>query len=151
MVTQDTFHTNKLDKPLINIESEELGLIFLRLSGIYYSNQTGGVQTNHPYVEGVYVPLGEVGPVFGKLRKYCEENLGYSHWTGISNEVAHSLDSLFKEDKLLSNLQVDRQRLNESEEAWIYVKVKEIRGDHKLISWSGLGDCDGVLTWPNSD
>ena len=35
-----------------------VGLIILRPSGVLWTNQVGGTGCEHPYVEGIYVPLG---------------------------------------------------------------------------------------------
>lgn len=59
-------------------------------------------------------------------------------------------------------LSVDRYKLNESVEAWIYVDispreelVKEIeeKGEevYPMYEFIGFGRCKGVLTWNNSD
>jgi hypothetical protein len=85
---------------------------------------------------------------------------------GISAETADAIDAILartygpEAPPHDPAIRVDRERLEESWEAWIYVVVVESlaralpdreTGDALLPNIRGLGTARGVLTWPNSD
>ncbi len=52
---------------------------------------------------------------------------------------------------MTKNVKVDRNRLTDSHEAWVYVDYR----NPKAVDWNsgitGFGQCQAVLTWENSD
>lgn len=147
-------------KPLIQLFNlEGLGLIILNNTGINISNQTGGYSCSHPEEEGIFLPLGNMPNLVDKLTiLFTGPKWRGSCCNGIDNETADLIDSLLSntEDNFYitddtSFIKVDRDRLQDSQEAWIYVDISEPVTDSRLKLTSGFGQTKGVLTWPNSD
>lgn len=138
-------------KPILRIWcTESLGLIISYPSGVRISAQTGGYTCQQPEIEGVYLPLKYDA-------KELEEYFTGPKWqgwccNGIDEETADFIDNYLSNDGNTAYIKVDRARLQDSQEAWIYVDVFEPGGAVKEINLlSGFGRCKGVLTWDNSD
>lgn len=143
-----------LDKPVIQLWlGRQVGLIILRPSGVYYSNQTGGYACQHPLEEGVFVPIHSCELDFGKALSEYFTGSKWNGWCcdGIDEETAAFMDSLLKKSGLSNEIKVDRTRLKDSREAWVYVNVNTPAKTNWLSAISGLGLCSAVLTWENSD
>ena len=124
-----------------------MGVIMLCESRVTYSNQTGGYSCDHPEVEGVYVPLnlGWEGDYATLKDHFTGPKWGGWCNNGIDDETADFVDNF-----LPGGLKVDRSRLKDSHEAWIYVVVSNEDEDNRdLAYWWGFSH--GVLTWENSD
>ena len=144
----------KLDKPLIQLWcGERLGLVVLRPSGVYYSNQSGGYACLHPLAEGVFVPIRDDAL---DIEKELEDYFTGPKWNGwccegIDEETATFIDGVLTKCPLTMEIKVDRTRLTDSHEAWVYVDY----GNPQEANWSseisGFGPCKAVLTWENSD
>jgi len=144
----------RLDKPLIQLwGSPRLGLIILRPSGVYYSNQTGGYACKHPLAEGVFfpVPAGETG-LEQKLSEYFT-GPKWSGWCcdGIDEETATVVDGLLADCEATKGIKVDRSRWSDSHEAWVYVDFANLPETEWGTEISGFGASKAVLTWENSD
>lgn len=143
-------------KARINLARESgpgLGLIILRASGVFYTHETGGYACDHANAQGVFAPLHRVpdddqemmltahfcGP---KWEGWCSD--------GIDQATADYVDYVLSLSPETNYLKVDRTRLADSKEAWIYVDVQEPSGD-VLPPISGFGVCKGVFIWRNSD
>lgn len=124
-----------------------------------YQNQTGGNLCYQMELEGVLMPLG-----ISTANSRSIEKLDFpSGKIGISNNVADAIEDILFSEEETKFLRVDRERMHESMEAWIYVIVTSSPGEFPTIesalltrntplSYSfGFGLCSGVLTWPNSD
>jgi hypothetical protein len=137
-----------MNTPDFTIELDEmtgLGLVIACKSRVTYTNQVGGYACRHPELEGVFVPLPGNGAE--KLNEYF---IG-PKWNGrcydsIDEETASFIDSVLRELDLGSSLCVDREKLEESCEAWIWVKISM-----NSLLWLGLNEGEGILTWENSD
>ena len=108
------------DQPVIRLwRTEVLGLILLRPSGVRYSNQVGGTACFHFEEEGYYVPVAEKAQALAQLftSGACGEGLVASEADKI-DEVLVTLRLQF--------LKVDRSRLKNSCEAWVYVDVSSM-------------------------
>jgi len=124
-------------------------------TGVYYTNQAGGVSCLHPIEEGYFVPfplgygnwlelnldLQELGDSIGSLM-------------GLSPEDADELDSLFEVHKV--PLKVERTLLESSYEAWVYVRVLDL--EECGVKFGRMEDCSphddqplAVLVYENSD
>jgi hypothetical protein len=133
-----------------------LGLIILWSSGVLYEHQTGGYNCYKPEEEGVFVRLYKEledqelmliehfgGP---KWRSWCGD--------GIDIETADYIDQVLNLAEKTKFLKVDRSRLNDSHEAWVYVDVSEPEEDkngYRPAAINGFGKCKGVLIWSNTD
>jgi hypothetical protein len=154
--------------PTINLGSDAagLGLIIAVPNGVVYSNQTGGTECLHPEFEGIYIPLRnetEEGASAGgrnlELRSPEHELVEYffrgayegsgATW-GLNEEDAVFIESVLSKWDLGECLRVDRDRLDESHEAWVHVMVV---GEESHQAFSGFGPYPrpGILTWKNSD
>jgi len=107
-------------------------LIFLNEPGPLYRNQTGGVSCYQSEERGALLPVPNyvVDSLPRRLKNYIR----------LSHEDADKIDDIWSRMQGLGNLTVDRKRLGESGEAWVYVHI-DFRG------YSG----PAVLTWENSD
>ena len=114
----------KPDKPVIQLWGERLfGMIVIRPSGVYYSNQTGGYACYHPMEEGVFIPLGKES--VDQEKELCDYFTGakWAGWCceGIDEETAGFIEALMAKSHLTQSITVDRTRLQDSQEAWVYV------------------------------
>jgi hypothetical protein len=66
---------------------------------------------------------------------------------GIDEKRASEIDDLLHSESPTKQITVDRLRLNESEEAWVYVTLEPA----EYGFYQGFGSCNGVLVWGNSD
>lgn len=157
-----TLNRDNTDKPVIQLDIDTFGLILLRPSGVLYRNQTGGYICEHPQEEGVFAPLDLEELV--QARDDISNHFTGEKWNGycfegIDAETASFLDAVFTRTanlpfgltQTLPFLRVDRSRLQESHEAWIYVEVEEPAGVPEHNPFAGFGTCRAVLTWLNSD
>lgn len=143
-----------MEKPLIQLFCfEGIGVIVSCQSGVRYSNQTGGYACLFPEIEGVFAPLTNL--VFNQREKlnkfFTGTKWGGYCYKGIDEETADFIDSVLIESPQTEILRVDREKLRESHEAWIYVLILEGRGDIDLQEVYGFAVGHGVLTWLNSD
>ena len=141
------------------------GLIIQHPSGVTYSNQTGGTACLHPEQEGVYVPLrNDISVPENKLLSpetalldYFEgpKHRGIGATNGLDAEDADFIDGVLRDWRMADFLEVDRGRLRDSHEAWVYVRIKhdEDTGRAFLSLFHGFAPYPklGVLTWTNSD
>lgn len=123
MSEKETEHIELFDDGVVLIAIEENGKL--------YTNQTGGCACRHPEVRGRIVEY-EVFP--GKTREEFDNDLlayfcGPKHngwcFQGIDAEDADYLDKLFESYLGKNSVIVDRERLKDSMEAWIYCKLGE--------------------------
>ena len=136
-----------------------LGVIVLYPSGVRFTNQTGGYACLHPVVEGVYAPLSDI------QQRQQEQLLAhftgskYQGWCteGIDEEDALVIDAILAQEGDSACLRVNRKKLKESHEAWVYVTIHEPVNTSR--NWKtqpgytlyGFAGKEGVLTWENSD
>ncbi len=177
------FGETLMTQPTIRLwDAPGLGLVILFPSGVVYSNQVGGHACLTPTIEGVYVPL--VDEVQDHEKTLIEFFTGpyWNGWCcdGIDEPTADFIDGVLSRSLSTRFLRVDRTRLQDSCEAWVYVELSEqppecfsfIDGKQaRTISGKsvnltddkdlpvppehnlvyGFGKCGGVLTWTNSD
>jgi hypothetical protein len=152
---------NQKKGPIIRLwDHAGTALIVVWPSGVRYSNQTMGTACLHPEQEGVLIPFGNDGNPIERL--YPMEKKLYDYFTGppyrgsgamrgISEADADKLDRFFQGDLTFSILSVDRTRLHDSHEAWLYVLVQKRESPAPLFSGLGTFPLRAVLTWNNSD
>lgn len=129
-------------------ELEGVGLIIAHPSGVEYTNQVGGYACLHPKLEGVLVPLITALPAPEELYAHFTGPKWKGHcYEGIDAETADFIDGLLCKYGWDGPILVDRERMAESYEAWIRVKVG-LNGSHWHGDFQGGA---GVLTWENSD
>jgi hypothetical protein len=132
-------------KPIIELFNfDGLGLIILFPSGVVYTNQVGGLGCLHPQAEGVFVPLS----IRHKKVLFALQQNFNGDWHHIKETDAQIVDKLLRSDGF-EFIKVDRTKLEESFEAWIYVDVEKLSEPVPLLN--GFGKVKGILTWENSD
>jgi hypothetical protein len=122
-------------------------------SAVRYRNQVGGVVCASEEIEGVLSPLDLSERA---IERICE--LPYPNGAqGISVEIADTIDMILKSEPCATFLKVDRDRLEDAWEAWVYVVIDAPEDSDPARSTDyfgpifGFGSCKGVLTWQNSD
>lgn len=159
-------------KPVIGVSTP--CIIIPHKTGIVYFNQVGGYAVHNLEIEGYIIPLepdyyvkikeGEKSNCdnpywnkfnlqehFDKLFAPLKESTKYNGhgYKGIDlDDVAYLEKALWKTDFL--EIKIDRKKLQDCEEAKIYVSIKlsQYSDDSKEIEPLCL---DGILTWENSD
>jgi hypothetical protein len=143
--------TGKLTASLYELSG--MGIIVSHPTGIFVSNQVGGHACQHPSLEGFYLPLVMArSPVMASLHEHFTEKWRSHCYDGIDAETADFMDGLFEQEHCSRGLKVDRSKLDNCLEAWVYVTFDERafapgRGAILTPPIQGLG----VVTWPNSD
>jgi hypothetical protein len=128
-----------------------LMLIIERPSGVVYQNQVGGNVCEQARLEGVLAPLGLDPPSIERIMR-CSYGM-----QGITGQTADIIDSILASDSEGKYVKVDRLRLEECLEAWVYVIVESPMSTDPMETpeffggWCGFGRARAVLTWPNSD
>ena len=127
---------------------EGVVLILLKQSGIIYTNQTGGHACCKAETEGVLVPFNNDYP-HDQPDLSIEQRLNrlLTNVECLTPQLADDIDDIFSSSPDTRYAKVDRTRLRDSMEAWVYVVVYDA-GDHLI---SGFGRCKGIITWRNSD
>jgi len=140
--------------PIIELYSiDQACLILLAKSGFVYWNQTAGVACGQRGEEGVLVPLldrvqDESGSLVECPLHLALADLAWGPVLGIVDDKrADEIDALFRRFYFTECLSVDRSRLLESEEAWVYVRINPF----KFRLGVNVATEAGVLVWPNSD
>ena len=123
-------------------------LIVADPAGVRYQNQVGGVSCAQEELEGILCPLC--------VRREDEDALAGLPYVGvrpgISGEIAVAIDAILAANPATQFLHVDRARLDDSTEAWIYVVIDAPESPGESVGpLHGFGNATGVLTWPNSD
>ena len=121
-----------------------LGLILEdESSDITYFNQVAGHCCGQRYAKGIFVFVDDDPQ---KLHDVVAHNMT-NKWT-LSVEDADFLDAIFADSDSAKHLSVDRTRLKQSAEAWVYVKI-DLNVENE--SYTGFNAESGILTWDNSD
>lgn len=139
--------------PKIRLYDAGMGLIIEHPSGVLYTNQTCGHCCYQPEVEGVFVPF-DAEASWERLCNYFEgpKYNGSGAMRGIDEEDAAFIESVLRDARLDVSLVVNRERLQESHEAWVFVLIQgETDSVGPTISGFGPYPRRGILTWPNSD
>jgi hypothetical protein len=134
-----------------------LGLIIPCSSGVIYSNQTGGILCLKEHLEGVFVPLQD--QVLGdQQEKRLYEHFGVAggRWRGpgtrgLPDDSADLVDAVLQMSGQTRWLSVDRSRLMESQEAWVWVSLPDDIAGATFALLERFPSGPAVLTWPNSD
>jgi hypothetical protein len=140
--------------PIIDLTLNQLGLIIFWVSGVIYHNQTCGHACMQRYAEGVLVLPTDPVLVSEKPHERYEcpiepllKAMAWESVSGITDRRATEVDALLKSQPMTTGILVDRTRLRESEEAWVYVTIEP--RDNAV--YQGFGSAEGVLVWQNSD
>jgi hypothetical protein len=128
---------------------EQAALIILQSSGVTYFNQTMGNTCFQSEAEGILAPITNDPPLdnfyVGSLAYKLQKLTGNKHF--LEESDAEAIDELLATNLGGDTLQVDRTRLRDSYEAWVFVMIDKNNGGD-LKDFAG---CKAVLTYPNSD
>ena len=137
-----------MGQPVITLHTlEEPALILDWESGVIYTNQAGGSYCMQPTHEGVLVPLGNDCNLDDRLSAYFAKP-GVPP-AGLRPADADALDAILRtpEDGFVVTpaffVEVDRSRLADSLEAWVYVTIVTCPEEH-LIAYQQ--DRDGTIS-----
>lgn len=130
-------------------DMSDAALIVPRQTGVLYSNQVGGTACLQPSLEGILVPIALETPLedqahalpamLGKIFEDCADAMENAH--------ADAVDSVMASCIYTQGITVDRSRMADSCESWVYVQLVET--EYGPIK--GIAESNAVLTWPNSD
>jgi hypothetical protein len=138
----------------IEVDLQELPggcFIIAHKTGVSYSHQCGGLACTQNTIEGFLVPCSHSNEVNEQLYRHFYEGPKYKGhcYSGLDEDDAMVLD-LVLASMGLACLSVDRQRLRNSIEAWVHLKV-----DSGLPCVPYCYNSDPassvVMIWENSD
>jgi hypothetical protein len=140
-------------KEIYLYDLDRLGLILLEPSGVFYYNQVCGYSCLQKFEEGIFSYIRDDGQ---ELYKAVSEYLLYKD--SLTLEDANFLDNQFIQSCDAKYLRVDRNRLGDSMEAWVYVTIDQSLNDNLKresvyynTAFKGFTCTGAVLTWDNSD
>lgn len=159
------FTDQPMSKPVIKLwDHVGTGLVVPWPSGVLYSNQTGGIYCMTPEVEGIFIPVGNDSLTADntlvshetELRQHFVKAWGSSGAaSGLNERDADFIDQLLRSTApFIPYIKVDRTKLLESHEAWVYVLLDDDSSPGNVKSlFEGLGPFprSAILTWANSD
>jgi hypothetical protein len=122
--------------------------VLLSPSGVVYTNQTCGHACMQPEAEGILIPFNNDPPLDDPNSSVCRrlsDLLQGVQW--LTLELADQIDFVLAGTPETSCAKVDRTRLKDSHESWVYVDLEAEKSDLLM----GFGPVRAVLTWPNSD
>lgn len=147
---------SRAGQPLVRVRDADGAALIVRWnSGVWYTNQAGGHSCMQPEAEGIFVPLNPIVSDQGRAVA-LEETLSACRWpgvalhAGVSPNEADCVDAALEKHKL-DGITVNRSRLRDSMEAWVFVDVSAVDspGLRVLVDWST--PLEAVLVWGNSD
>jgi len=129
----------------------EVMLVLAHPTGVFYKNQVAGYACRQEELEGVLASVDFSDAQTERIMTFEYPN------GGVDNGVADQLDQVLSSSSRSRFIRVDRSRVADSFEAWVYVVVETPpdepppgRGDYHGSIY-GFGAAKGVLTWHNSD
>lgn len=127
----------------------EVAIILPMQTGVIYENQTGGVVCYQSEKEGLLIPIEADSGFRGNNDSLSHKLCSYfAHGAGVVGEKeADKIDVYLKSYNETIGISVDRNKLSQSHESWVHIKAIET----EFSSYSGFGEIEGILTWPNSD
>lgn len=135
-------------------EARGAGIVLERPTGVVYQNQVAGHACMQEELEGVYAPLdGDVDSLEATLLKHFTGPYHGGWSRPLREEDADFIDAaLDRADPVGRQVRVDRARLGESCEAWVWVEVRvpDTENQFPVVQFEGQS-LKGALTWSNSD
>jgi hypothetical protein len=138
-------------------EHSGTALVIPHATGIIYTNQVGGHACFHPQAEGFLVPIANDVGLAPENRFLSPENDLFLYFTkqhscgeSLTENDALKIEGIMHQLPLWGGLTVDRKRLADSVEAWVFVRIAD--SENKPIPVDGLTyPLDAILTWTNTD
>ena len=130
--------------------SRAAALIVPEETGVVFTNQVNGTACEHREIEGILIPINnDCAPE--NYQDLLETKLcalfDDAAWGPFTQRKANEIDAVLKAYAETRGIKVDRSRLRESVEAWVYVVAEKT----EFGCYRGFGKIRGILTWPNSD
>lgn len=122
----------------------ETSLIVLMETGVFYTNQTGGVACHHPTAQGILIPIGNTH-FTEELVNECQD-FGFC---GLEEKSVSILQGIINRNGLENSIKIRRNKLQVSEEAWVHVVINDPPG--RFPFFKGFKNAKAILTWQNSD
>jgi hypothetical protein len=143
-----------LKRRVVLYDIDTLFLVIECASTVVYQNQVGGVVCFQAELEGVLAQLDVSEEILESIMN-CDFFQGRQ---GIDAAIADKLDAVFRANHMTSFITVDREKLDESWEAWIHVRLRDMpdtfelprEGEYHGLVF-GFSNACAVVTWPNSD
>ncbi len=127
---------------------EQTGVIILNDQGATYFNQAGGANGAERFERGYFVPISNDAPKDQpELSLECRLTELTKDSATINSQTANAINQLLMEISSSDRYEIDMDRLTNSCEAWIYLKVYP-QGDYS--TFGNNEPFNAVLTWPNS-
>lgn len=133
----------------------QVALIILGKSGVVYDNQVGGNFCLQRSEEGFLSIIFDcTGMILKELSEYTIDKIK------LNEQDLNNINNILCKYSSTCMLTVDKSRLEDSTEAWIYVDIanreeliKKLENRNLFPSYDFLGfsETKGVLTWNNSD
>lgn len=117
-------------------------------TGVVFSNHVNGFASEERQLEGLLIPINNDCMPQDYLH-LLDVQLGFlfsGAEGGVDRVKAKLLDELFAVFPQTEGLKVDRNRLADSVESWVWVVADEVEDS----PYTGFGEMKGVLTWLNS-
>src|SRR5260221_11970552 len=111
-----------MEQSLIRLwETESLGLIILKNTGVFIANQTGGYSCTESKAEGIYVPLR---PHAHELEAFFQEQWAIDG-SPLDEKAADFIDNFLSlvEYGNLDFIKLDPTRFENSHDAWVHFNV----------------------------
>lgn len=128
---------------------EQTGVIILDKVGLPYFNQSGGIHCQQAMETGYFVPISNDPPsdqpelaLAGRLSNITKNRIG------LNERSAGEINQLLKEISSSDHFEVDTEKLQQSAEAWIYLRIYPAG---EFSTFGGADPFKAVLTWPNTD
>ena len=154
----------------VNLLLEEtepaMGLIIECPSGIIFHNQAGGYCCTQPETEGIFLPIRASENTYNTL-------LGFFSHAYLKNTPRPTsqlnnwsppgclltlLDSEIPRLNLILHslipdlpLSLNKNKIAESQEAWLYVQIHSAHSDEHSTQLHGFNNSCAILVWGNSD
>lgn len=130
-------------------ELETVAGILIASTGVTYVNQAGGTACMQPEAEGALFPVDIRSTGAGTSAVTLLDRLTalFVEEERVDEGMADAVDQVLAAFYATRGMRVDRHRLADSIEAWIYVVLDEVENG----ACSEVGRAAAVLTWPNSD
>ncbi|GAB4214475.1 MAG: hypothetical protein OHK0012_12600 [Synechococcales cyanobacterium] len=127
---------------------EGIAAIILEPSNVKYSNQTCGHACIQSSAEGILIPFNDDTPLHAPERALWRRMSALlENVQQLTPDLADQVDGLLAMDAMTRCATVDRDRLTDSHESWVYIDLDtEASG---LLT--GFQKAKAVLTWQNSD
>lgn len=122
---------------------EQLALIIKSESDVAYYNQAGGYACLKPSSEGILILIDDEMRAILKGLSFIIINK-----PRLTDKDADQIDDILNSNTGSKGLIVDRNKLEDSMEAWVHVLINYQNANFDI---KGFKEVEGILTWNNSD